>query len=91
MKKLSLILSLAVALTAPAILPARAEDAPPAAVSVELDAQPVIIERATTDSAVEVAHKTTGRKIAEKLRAKGFSENFTSSLFPRCRGCGCVV
>ena len=51
MKKLSLILSLAVALTAPAILPARAEDAPPAAVSVELDAQPVIIERATTDSA----------------------------------------
>ena len=77
MKKLSLILSLAVALTAPAILPARAEDAPPAAVSVELDAQPVIIERATTDSAVEVAHKTTGRKIAEKLRAKGFSENFT--------------
>ena len=35
--------------------------------------EPAILERASAESAVEVPHESTGRKIAEALREKGFS------------------
>ncbi|MDD4341749.1 MAG: hypothetical protein PHO14_05890, partial [Kiritimatiellae bacterium] len=38
---------------------------------------PYVLERATTETAVEVPHKSTGRKIAEALRNKGLSEDLT--------------
>ena len=40
-----------------------------------LNPEPQVVERASAETAVEVAHKSTGQKIAEKLRSKGFSEN----------------
>ena len=35
----------------------------------------VVVERASAETAVEVAHKSTGQKIAEKLREKGLSKD----------------
>lgn len=51
-------------------LPAFAIPAPAAADSV-----PVVVERARADTAVAVAPKSTGQKIAEKLRKKGLSKD----------------
>ena len=48
-------------------LPAAAQPAPNAGV--------IVVERASTATAVAVAHKSTGQKIAEKLQAKGLSRD----------------
>ncbi len=42
-----------------------------------LNLEPTLIERASTEAASAVHHKSTGEKIAEKLRARGVSENVT--------------
>lgn len=63
------------------VLPLAAQDIPRATAdeppALRLDAEPIIIERASAESAVAVPHKSTGQKIAEALRAKGVSRNLT--------------
>ncbi len=39
------------------------------------DSEPVILERASAETAVEALHKSTGQKIAETLRAQGLSKD----------------
>lgn len=60
----------------------RAQDAPPPAIAEEsaemASLEPFVLERATT--AEPVAHRSTGQKIAEKLREKGLSEDATIVL-----------
>ena len=68
-------LLLAVLLAMPLVV--RADIAvPPRAVDAGL---PSVVERASADEAAAV-HKSTGQKIAERLREKGLSENLTITL-----------
>jgi uncharacterized membrane protein len=56
--------------------PSRAQDA---GAGPALPAGPLVVERAEVPNA-PAAHKSTGQKIAESLRAKGLSENLTITL-----------
>ena len=47
------------------------------AIPETLNPEPSIIERASAETAVAVAHKSTGQKIAEKLQEKGLSKTTT--------------
>lgn len=76
MKTLFTILALLAVLAAPAFGLALSEPVPSAEPAPDtLDPDPVIVEPASAEHAVEVPHKSTGRKIAEYLRGKGLSED----------------
>lgn len=45
--------------------------------SPPLNPEPFILERASAETAVEIPHKSTGRKIAEALRERGVSADLT--------------
>lgn len=45
------------------------------AVPEPLNPEPSILERASAESAIETPHKSTGQKVAEILREKGFSKD----------------
>lgn len=67
--------SLRIALLLVLCLPGFLRAVPPSPNPDTLNPEPLIIERATADSAIAVPHKSTGQKIAEALREKGLSKD----------------
>ena len=55
------------------LIPALACAVPETVDREPLNLEPQVLERATAESAVAVPHESTGQKLAEFLRAKGFS------------------